>query len=312
MDDDSYADGTVSERGYSIVELLVSTAIMLAVLGSVCEIMSPAHATAFVQAEMQDMQQRARVVADRLTHDLWLAGAGLTSGSRRGPLIRYFAPVLPRVCCGAGADAPGAISSNRLTMAFVPRGSPEAASSSAIGPGALHLDVAAGPSCPPSVPACGFADGDVLLVFDDSGQYDVFKLDLASGLPMLDPLTPAFDRQYAAGATICRVVVRSYYRDIASNQLFVAEGDGGPQPVVDRIVALRFEYVDASGTPFDVLLGDGPWRGSGSLAYDADLLRVRRIRVSYTIRSGLQGTGALRLPDLTSTFDVQLRNAGDP
>ncbi|HTL43630.1 MAG TPA: hypothetical protein VL262_04765 [Vicinamibacterales bacterium] len=312
MDDDPYEDGTVSERGYSIVELLVSTAIMLTVIGSVCEIMSPAHATAFVQAEMQDMQQRARAVADRLTHDLWLAGAGPTSGSRRGPLIRYFAPVLPRVCCGAGADAPGSVSSNRLTIAFVPRDSPEAVLSSAVAPDALRLDVAAGASCPTSVPACGFADGDVLLVFDDSGQYDVFKLDLGSGLPMLGPLTPAFDRRYAAGATVCRVVVRSYYRDIPSNQLFTADGDGAPQPVVDRIVALRFEYVDAAGTPLDVLLADGPWRGSGSMAYDADLLRVRRMRVSYTIRSGLQGTGALRIPDLTSTFDVQLRNAGDP
>lgn len=312
MDDDPYEDETVSERGYSIVELLVSTAIMLTVIGSVCEIMSPAHATAFVQAEMQDMQQRARAVADRLTHDLWLAGAGPTSGSRRGPLIRYFAPVLPRVCCGAGADAPGSVSSNRLTIAFVPRDSPEAVLSSAVAPDALRLDVAAGASCPTSVPACGFADGDVLLVFDDSGQYDVFKLDLGSGLPMLGPLTPAFDRRYPAGATVCRVVVRSYYRDIPSNQLFTADGDGAPQPVVDRIVALRFEYVDAAGTPLDVLLADGPWRGSGSMAYDADLLRVRRMRVSYTIRSGLQGTGALRIPDLTSTFDVQLRNAGDP
>jgi len=302
----------VSERGYSIVELLISTAIMLAVVGSVCEIMSPAHATAVIQAEMQDMQQRARVVADRFTHDLSLAGAGPTSGSRRGPLMRYFAPILPRVCCGAAADPPNSASSNRLTIAYVPRGSPEALSSSAIGPDARRLDVAPGPSCPPTAATCGFADGDVLVVFDDSGHYDVFKLDLASGVPMLDPITPTFETRYGAGATVCRVVVRSYYRDARSDQLFTADGDASPQPIVDRISALRVEYVDTSGTPLDVLLTDGPWRGSGSTTYDADLLRVRRIRVSYTIRSGLQGTGALHIPDLTSTFDVAVRNAGGP
>jgi hypothetical protein len=311
VDDNPYEDGAMSERGYSLVELLVSAGIMLAVIGSVCQIASPAHAAAFVQAEVQDMQQRARVVADRLTHDLWLAGAGPTSGLRRGPLIRYLTPMRPSICCGSFADPPNGFFSDRVTIVYVPRGSPEALTSSPLAPDALRLDVAAGPSCPSAVPACGFADGDLLLVFDDSGRYDIFRLDLASGLPMLVPLDTGFGTSYAPGATVSRVLVRAYYRDAGLNQLFTLEGDGAPQPIVDRVTALAFEYADAAGTPLDTLLSDGPWRGSGNTSYDIDLLRVRRVRVSYTIRSGLTGAGSMRMPDLTTTFDVALRNVGD-
>ena len=308
MDDDPDEDRAVSERGYSIVELLISTAIMLAVIGSVCQIAAPAHATAYVQAEVQDMQQRARVIADRLTHDLWLAGAGTISGGRRGPLSAYFVPVTPSVCCGSAADAPYSAYTDRVTIAYVPRDSPETVSSASIAPDALVLSVTNGPSCPPSVAWCGFNDGDLLLVFDDSGQYDVFKLDLASGSPILHPLSRTFGTRYASGATICRVVLRTYYRDADSNQLFAGEGDTAPQPFVDRVTALRFDYADGFGSPLDSLLADGPWRGSGDTSYDADLLRVRRIRVSYSVRSGLRAMGAMRIPDLSSTFEVALRN----
>jgi hypothetical protein len=192
----------------------------------------------------------------------------------------------------------------------VPRGSPAAVSAAPIGPDALRLDLAAGPSCPPSVPLCGFADGDLLLVFDDSGQHDVFRLTLASPAPALVPLDPAFDTRYGAGSTVCRVVLRTYFRDPGSSQLFTADGDGSAQPIVDRVTALRFDYVDAGGTPLNAVLTDGPWRGTGQASYDTDLLRVRRIRIAYTIQSGVKGNGLLRIPDLTSTFEITLRNAG--
>ncbi|HWK09616.1 MAG TPA: prepilin-type N-terminal cleavage/methylation domain-containing protein [Vicinamibacterales bacterium] len=303
----------MSERGYSLVELIVSLAILLAVFGSVCQLASPAHATAIVQAELQDMQQRARVVRDRLTQDLWLAGAGTSTGQRRGPVLSYFSPLLPAACCGSVADPPGSVLSDRLTIAYVPRSSRDALTTAQIAPASLRLDVSPGPSCPSSVPVCGFADGELLVVFDDSGRYDVFTLDLSSGLPMLSPVTLPFASQYDSGATVARVVLRTYYRDPSSDQLFVVDDGGSPEPVVDRLTALRFEYRDAAGVSLDAQIGDGPWRGAGATLYDADLLRVRRVRVTYTIRSGLAGTGAVAVPDLTSAFEIALRNApGSP
>lgn len=299
----------MSERGYSLVELLVSMAILLTILGSVCQLASPAHATALVQAELQDMHQRARVLADRLTFDLRLAGASATTGAPGGPVASSFAAILPAACCGSLADAPGTVRTDRVTILYVPRGSPMAATAVEIAPGALQLDLAPGPTCPASAPVCGFTDEDVLLVTDGTGRCDAFRLDLSSGVPILHPMTTPLTMGYAAGARVARGVIRTYLRDASTDQVFVVSGDGAPEPLLDRVADLRFEYSDASGVALDGRLGDGPWLGVGGSLYDADVRRVRSVRVSYSIRSGLSGTGALNIPDLASVFEVALRNA---
>jgi len=297
----------VSEHGYSLVELLVSVAIMLTVLASVCQLASPAHATALVQAEQQDMQQRARVLADRLTFDVRMAGANTTTGTRTGAITSTFAPILPLACCGSLADPPGSVRTDRLTILYVPRGSPMATTGGDVAPGALQLDLAPASPCG-TPPLCGFADGDVLVISDGAGCYDVFRLDLSSGVPMLTALSSPFTSHYAIGATVARVTVRTYLRDSSSDQVLVVQDGGAPEPLVDRVADLRFEYQDDSGGTLDGRLGDGPWVGAGASMYDADLRAVRRVRVSYSIRSGLGGTGALAIPDLTSSFEVVLRN----
>jgi prepilin-type N-terminal cleavage/methylation domain-containing protein len=299
----------VSDRGYSLVEMLISMAIMLTVFGGVCQLASPAHATALIQAELQDMEQRARIVADRLTRDLWLAGAGPIGVPRGGPLGARFTPILPIICCGAGADAPGSAFTDRVTIMYAPADAIQAVTATDISPGALLLSLAPGPSCL-SPPLCGFADGDLLLVFDDSGSFDTFRIDLSSGLPMLLPRSSPYSATYTAGATAVRVISRTYFHDAISDRLFVSENEAAPQPIVDGVTAFRLQYRDSSGASLDVQLGDGPWRGGGGTVYDADLLRVRSVRVSFTIRSGLSGTGALSIPDLTSAIDVTLRNGG--
>lgn len=298
----------MNERGYSLVELLVSVAILLVVLGSVCRLASPAHATALVQAEMQDMHQRARVLSDRLAADLRLAGAGTIAGSPDGIVAVRVTAILPAACCGSIADPVGTERSDRLTIVYVPRGSPAGIIAADLTPGAPRLEVPAGPTCVPSAPACGFVSGDLLVVSDAAGRSDIFTLDLSSGVPLLEPLTIPFTTPYLAGATVSRVVVRTYSRSESSNQVFVADGPGPAEPFVDRVTDLRFGYVDRTGVSLDGRLGDGPWLGAGAMLHDQDVETVRRVRVSYTIQSGLPGTGALAIPDLTSAFDVELRN----
>jgi hypothetical protein len=80
----------------------------------------------------------------------------------------------------------------------------------------------------------------------------------------------------------------------------------------------------AGGAPLVPLassdLTDGPWCGSGAAAFDADLLRVRAIRITLTVqaaspafrginpsmfrRPGTAERGERFLPDLRATFDV--------
>jgi len=118
----------------------------------------------------------------------------------------------------------------------------------------------------------------------------------------------------------------------ATPQLMQYDGLQSDLPLVDHLVALGFEYFDAGEAPLDPsLLQDGPWlRGDADAApFDADLLRIRRVRVRLRVeaalaamrarggplfvRSGTSTSAARQAPDLALAFDVALRNTGaDP
>ena len=78
------------ERGFSVVELLVASAILFVVSGAVLGLLHDGLAGAPVIEESTDLHQRARVVADVIAAELRVAAAGTPSG----PMSRYFAAIL--------------------------------------------------------------------------------------------------------------------------------------------------------------------------------------------------------------------------
>jgi hypothetical protein len=70
------------------------------------------------------------------------------------------------------------------------------------------------------------------------------------------------------------------------------DGDLADQAAVDQLTGVSFSYWgdDPAGgrglAPIALAaLGDGPWLGAGSSMFDADLLRVRSVRVAITARA---------------------------
>jgi hypothetical protein len=53
------------------------------------------------------------------------------------------------------------------------------------------------------------------------------------------------------------------------------------------------------------MLGDGPWCGAGDTRFDADLLRIRRVRVSAAAAISAPGR------PVSITFDIAPRNLAD-
>src|SRR6478609_4282471 len=84
------------EAGYTILELLISTAIMVTVTGAIFSLMNPAEGNAQAQPEVADMQQRMRIGNDTLFKELVMSGAGPYQGPATGALVNFFAPILPR------------------------------------------------------------------------------------------------------------------------------------------------------------------------------------------------------------------------
>lgn len=96
-------------RGFSLIELLISMAIMVAVTSSMFALVHSARHLFEIDLERADMQQRARVSMDALFRDLVMAGAGLQM-----PAIAPFrrGDVNP--------DVPGSAFSDRISVRYVP------------------------------------------------------------------------------------------------------------------------------------------------------------------------------------------------
>ena len=93
--------------GFSLIELLIATSLMLLVMVSVFQAMHPAYGSFRAEPEMTDLQQRLRVATETLTRELLAAGGGTFQGQNAGPLDDFFASILPFRQGRRNADPPG-------------------------------------------------------------------------------------------------------------------------------------------------------------------------------------------------------------
>jgi len=96
-------------RGFSLIELLVTMAITIAITSGMFSFVHSARGVFEVDLERTDIQQRARVAADALFRDLVMAGAGLqlpaVAPFRRGSI---------------NPDIPGSAFPDRVSVLYVP------------------------------------------------------------------------------------------------------------------------------------------------------------------------------------------------
>lgn len=350
-------------RGFSLLELLVSTALTLLVTGAIVQLLNPSQTTAQVQPEIQDMQQRTRVTVDTLFKDLVRAGAGPYSGATTGSLAQFLPAIVPRVLGAHAPDAADLAFADRITIITVPQTASQSTTSAALPDAGAPLTVVPAPGCPVAQPACGFTKGDEALVFDRLGGFDLFTVtDVVAGAAELELRGEAMTRPYPPGVVVAKAESRSYYLDASKNELMAYDqGSGAPVPVVDNVVGLSFEYFgdplpptrpkppdgtanclydekgaylgavmatlpgDGSLAPLPLsIFRDGPWCGGGTNLFDADLLRIRRVRVTLRIQTplatlrgrdprlfanpGTSREGQRFVPDLVATFSVSPRN----
>jgi len=351
----------MKDRGFSLVESLVALVLTLSVTGAVFALITPNAQVSQAQPEAIDMQQRARVATDLLARDLFMAGAGPSAGPQTGSLARFMAPVLPRRLGLTGADADIVARADAITIVYVPALPVQTTVGVPMPSGASVLDVDYLPNCPLGRLLCGLEEGMNALVFDDAGHFDLFAITtLGATAADVRHLGALPSQAYRDDASLVQAEVHTYYFDRLNQQLRHYDGYLSDVAVVDNVVDVVFEYFgepdpplapkpapgtanclyDAAGNPISglgrlptagaslaslpmSLMDDGPWCGAGGTRFDADLLRVRRIRVTLRIQAslpGLRGAGpdfrvsgisrsALRtLPDYTVTFDVTPRN----
>ena len=85
-----------SDRGFTLVEMIVAMGIMVTITGVIFSLVDPSRGAYRMQPEVSDLQQRLRVGTQFLADDLIMAGAGSPAGSPHvGTLTNFFAPIQP-------------------------------------------------------------------------------------------------------------------------------------------------------------------------------------------------------------------------
>ena len=353
-----------SERGYSLIEMLVSTAIMVTVTGAIFSLMNPAQGSAQVQPEVADQQQRLRIAHETLFKELVMVGAGPYQGATTGSLINFFAPILPRRIGRIAPDATTGAASFKtdvITLTYVPNSYSQTTISSPMPNVSAELKVTDQANCPSAQPLCGFSAGQDVLIFDSSGNFDTFTIThVQDAAGHLQHRGQDLSYPYNTGASITMVNQHTYYLNRTTNQLMRYNGLTTDVAIADNVVDLRFDYYGDTAPPefpkpppnqanclYDAqtnyigppvlpathgnlaaltpaILTDGPYCGSGSNRFDADLLRIRKVRVTLRVQTGVEGLrsrdtalfmkpgkalGSDRiLPDYRVSFEVTPRN----
>ena len=388
------------EGGFTLVELLVATGIMLAITGAVFQLLNPAQGTFKAQPEVADLQQRMRVGVDTLYKDLVMAGAGSYLGASSGALSNFFAPVMPYRIGDQLSDPKAGVfyRPDTISMIYVPPTPSQTTIRDPMPQNSVQLKVQAQDYCPGGQQndLCDFEEGMRVIIFDTTGAYDPITITSVQDSALHLGYDGDLSKAYGRDAKITQVRTATYYlkTDLATKTYQLRHYDGYQTdlPVVDHVVALEFEYygdpqpprlipgkalTDTIGPwttygPKPPLLGqnnasdtwpvgenctftvadgqhvprlgalaaagvgqvrltqdiltDGPWcpDAAGQERYDADLLRVRRVRVKLRVqvaeeslrgpagalfvRGGTSIGGDRYVPDQEIRFDVTPRN----
>jgi prepilin-type N-terminal cleavage/methylation domain-containing protein len=350
-------------RGYTLVELLVSMGIMVVVTGAIFQLINPSQATAQIQPEVQDMQQRMRVATDTIFKDVVMAGAGPYQGPVTGSLNNFFAPIIPRRIGFLNPDPYQSARTDAVSLTYVPNSYSQTTISQSMPISSMELKVNDQPNCPHGEELCGFKDGDEVLIFDNSGHFDTFTItNVQNSAGHLQHRGQDLSYAYDTGASVLQAESHTYYLDATTKKLMHYNGGtDAPQPLVDNVVGLRFDYYgdpappvqpkpalgnsnclyDAAGThvsgmttlttgggslaPLPIsMFTDGPWCGGGSNLFDADLYRVRKVKITVRVQTptamfrgldtalfqnpGTAKSGQKFIPDLVTAIEVSPRN----
>lgn len=282
-------------RGFTLIELIIATAIMLAMTAAVMALLHDGLVRTPLLEEGTDLHQRARVVADALAADL--RGAG--SGTQSGPLSATFAVIEPR----APRAPAGSAASDVVTIRAVPAQAPRSRLAQALEPEAAAALLAPA-GCPHHTTACGFETGMRAFVFDARGHVDLIQIAAISpGMLLLAPAGPPRAVTYDAGSEIAAGMEVTYALDGPTRELRRTEG-GGTFAIADNVEALTFEYVGPRAHPLPLaIFADGPFRGAGARVFDADALGIRGVRAQVRL-----GSESGRVPAATVRITVALRN----
>jgi Tfp pilus assembly protein PilW len=287
----------MNARGFTLLELVIACALLVAVAGTVASLAGPIRAAYERSLGTSDLAGAARAVLERLAADVRDAGSGAAiapPGVRLSGVLATIEPLRDLDVDFAGVPA------RALRLTTATRAAPQGLLISAAAPAVTHLDLAHADRCHSQAPGCGFSSG-MMAVLHDGARAQVVRVHSVAGSTVLihNPLSVGFP----AGAALTAVTVTSYgVRPEADGtfRLVRVTTGGSEQPILQNVV--DFE-VTVSG---DDVIRIG--RVDVLLRVQAAAASARGTAGSLFRRAGTSTSGARSIPDLELRVSLTARN----
>ena len=241
-----------------LIELLVSTGIVLGLLGVVAALLDPSGGILAVQTHAVDLQQRQRAALGELHRDLLAAGSGPHPGAL-GTVAHLMPAVAPAL---RGQGATGVAGTDRFSVLYA-RSNASGARLAAPLPGAGGSVTVTPDAACRAVP-CGLTrdGGGLAIVYDDTGRADLYRITSRSGatVELIHVGGGPSGGTFAVGSRIAPVRVRGYYHDAGRQQVRVHNGAGADRPAIEGVVRFDVRYygTDQPAPPPSTTLPAGP------------------------------------------------------
>ncbi len=331
-----------SEVGVSLLEILIGLALSLTVAGGIFTLAAPASTLSASLPELADVSQRARYAFERLRRDLRDVGYGLR-GHPTFPPEASAAVLLPyRLGRNAPVGAHRAPTSSTLTLLRAAGSASPGRTAGPVAGATPVVDLEPDGTC--GRRRCGAGAGDLVMLSNDEGLWELFRVQDRSGLRLSLDRLHATTSSFASGAKVTVVQLDHYYHDETRDQLRHYDGWRADFPLIEGVVAFEVQWRVApplsptpclpagdEGAPLHEVslsaLADGPWCGPAGLPHDGDLQRVRSVDVVLRAQASIAqfrgrdprlflkpGSARARaqVPDLTIGFRVSPPNLRVP
>ena len=233
----------MSQRGFSLIELLVSCLLLMAVTGAVAAMAIPARHAFDRTIGSADLIGGARAALERLGSDVREAGSGASVGSDLFAAADEFASVVPL----GGIDLPPAVPGQAIRIARVPAEAPQGILSQPVAAGDTTLVLETASNCAIGGEACGLRPGTTALVFDKSRAEPVVVAAVAPGGVVL--LSTGIRAPFEIGAVVASVFITTYglRPEADGSQRLVRIMAGGPeQPILQHVVGFETHMMATS------------------------------------------------------------------
>jgi prepilin-type N-terminal cleavage/methylation domain-containing protein len=321
-------------HGFSLLECLVSLALLSVVMAVLLPAIVRGMQLARLQPDVVDLDQRLRVAHAAIQRALEEAGAGTVSAPLSASLAGRMPVVFPARRAVTGGDLPEAAYADRLSILRIREDGWDAPLAASMSFPTSPLMLAGGPPCPIADDRCGFRPGDLAVLGDRTGAFDLLEVaSAAAGIVEHAPAALSQPYLVEEHARLGRARMRQFSFDPGRRQIRLGDGLNNDLPMLDSVSSFACTYyglalppleprpalgttsclfnadgssrlaaLPASGAEWVELpltsFRDGPFCGSGIARYDADLLRIRRvvvlIRVGAPATASHQETSELR------------------